>query len=83
MFPKSIYPLTFFGNQFQLTTPLGALVKVSLTRIYLNYIRTDVKIRIFPILISHIGQDLGFSSKIRTRNPDEIRVVEQSVLITM
>lgn len=74
MFPKSIYPLTFFGNQ---------LVKVSLTRIYLNYIRTDVKIRIFPILISHIGQDVGFSSKIRTRNPDKIRMVEQSVLITM
>ena len=63
MFPKSIYPLTFFGNQFQLITPLGALVKVSLTRIYLNYIRTDVKIRIFPILISHIGQDLGFQAK--------------------
>ena len=52
MFPKSIYALKFFVNQFQLTTLLGALVLVSLTRIYLN-IRTDVKIRIFLILITY------------------------------
>ena len=50
MFPKSIYALKFFGNQFQLTTLFGALIT---DKNLFENIRTDVKIRIFPILITY------------------------------
>ena len=67
----------FAGFQFQLSTLCQVfLICVILTMYLKNYIKTDVKIGIFPILIAYWS---GFGIfKQNRENPNEIRIVGQS-----